>query len=146
VHLARTLVFLTIIFFTLTIIFSFTIATVLSLSNTLLLYLFLVAGYTLAIWLTITGSKSQFNCRRYEITQDTVITFDGIVSCKQRVNNMKGMIGMELDEDSIGKMFNYGTITLKFLGGAEVRIVDIDNPEIYIPKITEIVNKGSTTA
>ena len=55
------------------------------------------------------------------------------------------MVGMELDENTIGRMFNYGTITLKFLGGGEVQMVDIDNPELYIPKITEIVNKGSTT-
>lgn len=90
------------------------------------------------------GANARRLCRRYEITQEQVITYDGITSCKQYISNLKGMIGMELTETFLGKRFNYGTIILKFLGGSEVVISNIDFPERYIPKITEIVSKGIT--
>lgn len=144
VQVVGSALFLTVFFIFIVVIFGFTISGFFDFLSKLIIYLLIVMLYGASIFFALNGTKAKFKCRRYEITQDTVITYDGIFSCKQRVNNMKGMVGMELDESTIGKMFHYGTITLKFLGGAEVNIINIDNPEMYIPKITEIVNKGST--
>lgn len=91
------------------------------------------------------GAHSRARCRRYEITQEQVITYDGISKCNQYISNLKGMIGMELTESFLGRYFDYGTITLKFLGGTEVPISNIDHPEIYIQKITELTTKGFTS-
>lgn len=94
--------------------------------------IFSVSLYTNAMW------KS----KEYIISPDRIIIIDGIFGKRQRVHNVKGNTGMQLHQTPIKKFFDYGTITLSFMGGEKVTITNVSKPEKKILLIEELIDKG----
>jgi len=67
---------------------------------------------------------------------------DGILGSRERIHNLKGATHMQLYQDPIAKHFNYGTITIFFLGGSEVNLTNIRNPHIRLTHIQSLLDKG----
>lgn len=86
--------------------------------------------------------RLQWRTRYYEITPEKATIIDGIFGKNLQSENFDGFVGMSLQESILGKLFNYGSITLKFISGAELHIRNIEKPEEYMERINEFIRSG----
>lgn len=98
--------------------------------------------YICVVLQLIISKKLIWRTKEYVINKDRVIVMDGIIGSRERINNLKGLTNMQFYQDALGKHFNYGTITLYFLGGGEVNFRDIDTPHLYMKNIQSLIDNG----
>lgn len=103
----------------------------------ILLAILLIASIVLFIIL----EKRNLKTKTYIITQDTITSTTNIFGLKKRTYNVRGLTHMELSQNVVGKLLNYGTVTIYFMGGSFISIRNIPEPSEHLEKIQEIINK-----
>lgn len=74
------------------------------------------------------------------INQDRVDVWETGLSSKHSSFNMRGYTSMKLDKSGLGNIYDYGKLTLFFMGGTQVELRNIEDPELIMSQIEEILN------
>lgn len=108
----------------------------------LLINLVLAGIFTIILISTLAVAGKGWSTKEYIFTQDTVTIIDGLMNVRRRSNNLKGMVGADITQTYIAKKFNYGTITINFMGGGSLRIRNIHQPVQHLTNVHRLINDG----
>ncbi|MFZ5424929.1 MAG: PH domain-containing protein [Patescibacteria group bacterium] len=86
--------------------------------------------------------KRVWNTKKYIVTQDNIIIRDSVVGAQYRSHNLKGVTNIKLNQSPFGEKFDYGTLTIYFMGGSFITLTHISSPVEHLDNINALINKG----
>jgi len=125
--------------------FAFFIPKLFPLYLSVILIFLLLLLFTGLLFVSATTCKMRWRGKSYIITPDQIVIVDGVWSKRHRASNLKGMVGMTLEQTFMAKMLGFGTVSVKFMGGGELNIRNIDEPETVMNYISEMARNGFVT-
>lgn len=104
------------------------------------LFLFVVFSFILLISYLVT--KRTWLTKKYIISPETILIVDSVAGAQYRSHNLKGVTNIKLHQSPFAKQFNYGTITVYFMGGSFITLTHISEPVVHLNNINALINKG----
>ncbi|MBI2414621.1 hypothetical protein HYV31_02115 [candidate division WWE3 bacterium] len=100
----------------------------------------ILGGLAIGIIYFCLSAKSLFKATRYVINKDRVDVWEKGFTSKHYSYGMRGYTSMKLDKSGFGNLYDYGKLTLFFMGGSQVELRNIEDPEKVMTQIEEILN------
>jgi len=84
----------------------------------------------------------------YEITDDEIIIFRGIIKKQKKALSMKYAEAVTMDKGLFGRIGNFGTITVSYLANTrfELHLPHIPTPEKYTRLLEHSISKNKEAA
>lgn len=111
----------------------------------------LIGGILLFIFTSIIAvtliyfEQRRLSDEHYIVTATNVESISRTFGSKHSAYSLKGLTSISVDQSAVAKIFDYGTISLKFMGGGVCELKHVQDPENMLIKIQQIINNTNKT-